>query len=78
MMLEQFSGGDRVGRAQLLAVDAEFLARLDLVPHVDFGGRVVADQHHHQAGRASAFARASTRGLHSARICSRTHLPSRI
>jgi hypothetical protein len=47
---DHLRGGDRLWRRDLLAVDAELLAGLDLVAHVDLGGGVVAHEHGGEAG----------------------------
>src|SRR5690606_24967350 len=49
--LEEFAGGDAFWRSNLLAVDAQFLAGLDLVAHIDGGAGIFADEHHSEAGR---------------------------
>jgi hypothetical protein len=51
---QQFGLGE-VGRVLLEhRVQAAVLAGLDLVAHVDLAGRVLADQHHRQAGDHAA------------------------
>jgi hypothetical protein len=51
--VEQFPSSDRLRRRVLLAVEADFLAALDLSAHVDFGGGVVAGEDHGQPGTQS-------------------------
>jgi len=50
---EQFGGRNRVRRRVLLAVNAQFLATLDLAAHINLRGRIVAHQYNREPGAQS-------------------------
>ena len=76
--VQQFGGGDGIGRSEGFGMDSEILAGLDLVADVDLGSGVVPGQHDRQRGGRPSAASAAMRGASSLLISSRTRFPSRI